>query len=88
MYGEHPVELAPGSRLHQILGDSVTVATYHHQGVASSPGYASSGWSNDGVMEAFEDEHATFRLGVQWHPEVGADPRLFEALVEACRRRG
>ncbi len=34
MYGEHPVELSPGSRLNRILGDQVTVATYHHQGVA------------------------------------------------------
>ena len=67
--------------------DAVTVATYHHQGVASFPGYTSSGWSNDGVIEAFEDEGARFRVGVQWHPEVGVDPRLFEALVAACRAR-
>ena len=85
MYGEHPVELSPGSRLNRILGDQVTVATYHHQGVQSSPGYTASGWSNDGVVEAFEDEGARFRIAVQWHPEVGVDPRLFEALVEACR---
>ena len=88
MYGEHPVELAPGSLLHKILGDSVTVQTYHHQGVTTFPGYTSSGWSNDGVIEAFEDEHARFRVAVQWHPEVGADPRLFEALVAACRTSG
>jgi len=87
MYGEHPVEIAPGSRLHDILGDRVTVATYHHQGVESSPGYESVGWSTDGVMEAFEDTAARFRLAVQWHPEVGEDPRLFEALVSTARRR-
>ena len=28
-----------------------------------------------------------FRLAVQWHPEVGADPRLFEALVDGRRAR-
>jgi putative glutamine amidotransferase len=87
-YGEHPVELAPGSRLHRVLGDGVTVATYHHQGVESFPGYTATGWSPDGVIEAFEDGGARFRLAVQWHPEVGADSRLFEALVEACRDRG
>jgi len=85
MYGEHPVEISPGSRLHAILGDRVTVATYHHQGVESSPGYESVGWSPDGVVEAFEDAAAHFRLAVQWHPEVGADSRLFEALVAAAR---
>ncbi len=86
MYGEHPVEVAPGSQLHGILGNRVTVATYHHQGVAASPGYAPVGWSTNGVLEAVEVSDAQFRLGVQWHPEVGADPRLFEALVQAARR--
>lgn len=86
MYGEHPVEVAPGSRLHDILGDRVTVATYHHQGVESAPGYESVGWSTDGLVEAFEVAAAPFRLAVQWHPEVGPDPRLFEALVAAARR--
>ena len=85
LYGEHPVELAPGSRLHAILGDHVSVATYHHQGVVTFPGYTATGWSTDGVVEAFEEAGAPFRVAVQWHPEVGADPRLFEALVKACR---
>ncbi|MBA2699948.1 MAG: gamma-glutamyl-gamma-aminobutyrate hydrolase family protein [Nocardioidaceae bacterium] len=85
-YGEHPVELAPGSRLHAILGGQVSVPTYHHQGVESAPGYVSVGWSTDGVLEAVEDPAARFRVAVQWHPEVGSDPRLFHALVAACRR--
>jgi len=85
-YGEHPVELAPGSRVHSILGDQVTVPTYHHQGVESAPGYESVGWSTDGVLEAFEDPGARFRIAVQWHPEAGSDPRLFQALVDACRQ--
>ena len=34
-----------------------------------------------------EDPDARFRLAVQWHPEVGHDPRLFEALVAAVPRR-
>ncbi len=86
MYGRHLVEIAPGSRMHGILGDRVTVATYHHQGVAASPGYEPVGWATDGVLEAVEVEGARFRLAVQWHPEVGADPRLFEALVQAASR--
>jgi len=84
-YGEHPVELKAGTRLHEILGDRVDVATYHHQGVADYPGYQASGWAvDDGVLEAIEDPAGRFRLGVQWHPEVGTDPRLFEALVAAA----
>ena len=38
----------------------------------------------DGTLEAMEDPDAGFRLAVQWHPEVGDDPRLFDALVEAA----
>lgn len=87
MYGSHLVRLESGSFMASVLGDAVTVATYHHQGVAAAPGYRTCGWAADGVLEAFEDPSATFRVGVQWHPEVGDDPRLFEELVAAARAR-
>jgi putative glutamine amidotransferase len=86
-YGNHEVRIDPGSRLGAILGERVDVATYHHQGVGEHPGLNATAWSDDGLLEAFEDNGAAFRLGVQWHPEVGTDPRLFEALVEAATAR-
>jgi putative glutamine amidotransferase len=86
-YGDHGVRLAPGSRLATVLGERVDVPTYHHQGVASHPGYEATGWADDGVLEAMEAPGAQWRVGVQWHPEVGADRRLFEALVDAARHR-
>jgi putative glutamine amidotransferase len=86
MYGTHTVRPAADSVVGDLLGDQVTVATYHHQGVAKAPGYRSSAWADDGILEAIEDPTATFRIGVQWHPEVGDDPRLFEALVAAASR--
>ncbi len=49
------------------------------------PGFVPSAWADDGTLEAFEDPDAPFRLGVQWHPEVGDDPRLFDAR---CVRGG
>jgi putative glutamine amidotransferase len=87
LYGTHPVRPAAGSVVGGLLGDEVTVATYHHQGVAEAPGYLSSAWADDGILEAIEDPAASFRIGVQWHPEVGDDPRLFTALVEAASAR-
>ncbi|GMA88751.1 hypothetical protein GCM10025868_40010 [Angustibacter aerolatus] len=48
------------------------------------PGYTAVGWSDDGLLEAFEAPGARWRAGVQWHPEVGDDPRLFDAFVSAC----
>lgn len=85
-YGQHAVRLVPGTRLHAILGDEVTVASLHHQGVADAGRLAVSGVDpDDDLIEALEDPERTFALGVQWHPEETSDPRLFEALVETCR---
>ena len=83
-YGRTTVRTASGSRLASVLGEEVEVPCYHHQGVAAHPGYEASAWASDGTLEAIEDPAARFRIGVQWHPEVGSDPRLFEALVVAA----
>lgn len=86
--GAHPVRVLAGTRLAAILGADaeLSVPTYHHQAVATHPGYAASAWHADGTLEAMEDAGARFRLAVQWHPEAGDDPRLFAALVDAARR--
>ncbi|KQX69606.1 gamma-glutamyl-gamma-aminobutyrate hydrolase family protein [Angustibacter sp. Root456] len=83
-YASHGVRTADGSRLREVLGERVDVPTYHHQGVISHPGYAATAWADDGVVEAIEMPAARFRIGVQWHPEVGTDLRLFDALVMAA----
>ena len=87
VYGQHPVTTVPGTRLAALLGEATDVPSYHHQSVLTHPGFEPSAWADDGTLEAMEDPGARFRLGVQWHPEVGDDPRLFEALVEAARNR-
>ncbi len=84
-YGSHGVVTKTGSLVARLLGERVDVTTYHHQGVATHPRLVPTAWSDDGVVEALEAPGARFRLGVQWHPEVGDDPRLFEALVAAAR---
>ena len=81
------VPCAPGTRTSDILGVSLDVPTFHHQSVLSHPGYSASAWASDGTLEAMEDPEATFRLAVQWHPEQGADPRLFDALIKAAGTR-
>jgi putative glutamine amidotransferase len=73
-----------GTRLAELLGPTVEVPTSHHQSVLSHPGFVPAAWSEDGTLEAMEDPRAGFRVGVQWHPEVDRDPRLFEALVDAA----
>jgi putative glutamine amidotransferase len=84
-YGARLVEPVVGSRLHAIIGDRLEVNCYHHQGVASHPTFEVAAISEDGVIEAVESSGSGFYLGVQWHPETGADRRLFNALVDAAR---
>lgn len=84
LYGSHLVRLVEGSLAHRLLGPEVLVPSYHHQGVLSYPGYRASGHAADRTVEAMEAPEARFRLGVQWHPEAGTDPRLFAGLVAAA----
>jgi putative glutamine amidotransferase len=84
-YGKTAVRIDAGSRLASVIGTAVEVDCYHHQGVATHPGYAAAAWAADGIVEAMELPDAAFNVGVQWHPEIGTDPRLFQALMRAAR---
>jgi putative glutamine amidotransferase len=87
-FGEHAVRLKPGSRGHGVLGDTVIVNSFHHQGVADPSRLAASGWCpDDDLVEVVEDPGRAFAIGVQWHPEDTNDFRLFAALVAAARQR-
>ncbi len=44
-------------------------------------------WADDQVVEAVELQGHRFGLAVQWHPEEGDDPRLFEALTAEAASR-
>jgi putative glutamine amidotransferase len=85
IYGSHGVRLAPGSLAHRLLGDEVSVPSYHHQGLASAGSLTVTGWADDASPEVVEDPTRRFALGVLWHPEASDDLRLFEALVGAAR---
>ena len=86
-YGLHDVRLEPGSLAHRLLGDRVSVPSYHHQGLASPGDLSVTGWADDETPEVVEDPSLRFALGVLWHPEAGDDLRLFEALVSAATMR-
>ena len=85
VFARHEVEIAPESRLCDILGGRGTVASHHHQAPQRiGPGLKPVAWSPDGVVEAVEDPDARLALGVLWHPEQGEDRALFRALVECA----
>jgi putative glutamine amidotransferase len=91
-YAWHPVRVEPGTRLAGLLGDGPMddegAPTYHHQAVdpqsLQDTGFRPAAWHEDGTLEAMEDPDAAFLIAVQWHPEAGTDPRLFDALVGAA----
>ncbi|MGI5232313.1 gamma-glutamyl-gamma-aminobutyrate hydrolase family protein [Actinoallomurus sp. CA-142502] len=89
IYSRFPVKVAPGTRLAAALGaETVTVSHYHHQAIDRlGAGLTATAWSDDGLVEAAEAGDRPFTLGVQWHPEVDADPSLFRALVAAADGR-
>lgn len=84
VYGELKVELTPGSRVAELLGETKVVHCHHHQGIADPGSLVITGRSDDGLPEAVEDPSRPFLLGVQWHPEVTRDEQLFGALVRAA----
>ena len=85
VYGELKVELTPGSRVAQVLDETRIVHCHHHQGIADPGSLVITARADDGLPEAVEDPSRPFVLGVQWHPEVTRDERLFGALLRAAR---
>lgn len=86
-FSDHGVQLAPDSRLGELLGKHAPVKSHHHQGYGRiGDGLREVAWADDGVVEGLEDPEKRFALGVLWHPEEGEDFALFEALVNEARR--
>jgi putative glutamine amidotransferase len=83
--GEHVVHVEPGTICHNLVGGVIKVNSLHHQAVADPGGLTAVAWCiEDGVIEAVESSAHRFAVGVQWHPEVEADLRMFEGLVKAA----
>jgi putative glutamine amidotransferase len=86
----HRVHVEAGTRLRAAVdAEEIWVNSTHHQSVRSAGRARVSARSPDGLVEAIELPES-FALGVQWHPELLAEPAhraIFSALVAACRAR-
>lgn len=87
----HPVAIAPGTMLREIVGmDRMDVNSAHHQAARDAPaGVTVNAVAPDGVIEGIEAAGRRFCLGVQWHPEfhIGeGDRRIFRAFIAAAAR--
>lgn len=99
----HSVEIAPHSKLADLVGDQVKheekpilpVNSSHHQsaGLVGDGLRITARCPEDGIIEALEgtsDDH--FVLAVQWHPERSVDKdeisrAIFKSLIEAANKR-
>ncbi|MDQ4504546.1 gamma-glutamyl-gamma-aminobutyrate hydrolase family protein [Sinomonas sp. ASV322] len=90
----HDVDIAPGSRLADALGERATVVSGHHQAAARiAPSLYVTATAPDGIVEGVEAaDPAHWLVAVQWHPEdAQTQPGQLDAIVgafaEACRAR-
>jgi putative glutamine amidotransferase len=69
---------------HPIVGTigSGTVHSHHHQAMATAGNLVVAARSDDGVIEAIQDEARSWYVGVQWHPERTSDERLGQGLFD------
>lgn len=91
---EHPIIVDEGSKLATVLCEKTFVASsWHHQAIREpAEGLLPVAYAADGTIEACEMRSHPWLFSVQWHPEITAhdsptQQRLFDALVEACRKR-
>lgn len=81
---EHGARFEAGSLVEKLLGKEMIVNSSHHQAVKTSGTLKITGWAEDDTIEVLENPDHKFVIGVQWHPEMHHDKRLFEALVKAA----
>jgi len=85
--------VAPGSRLHRVVGRAeIVVNSLHHQGVKDvGEGLRVVATAKDGVVESIEAESPAWEmLAVQWHPECLQKDHataLFDWLVASAAMR-
>lgn len=85
----HPVTVAPGSKLYELVGASISVNSFHREAIVElAPGVTASAHAADGIIEAIELDGHPFALGLQWHQELlGPDhpgQAIFAGFVDAC----
>jgi putative glutamine amidotransferase len=95
----HEATIDPNTRLGALYGGSgrVTINSIHHQAIKRlAPNLAVEARSHpDGIIEAIRGTTGDYVVGVQWHPEFGAespvelpDPSLLaDEFLQACRLR-
>lgn len=67
----HDIKIERKSSLYDLLGsDKIRINSFHHQGVRElAPGLRPLAWTDDGLIEAFENIEGPYLFAVEFHPE-------------------
>ncbi len=81
---KHQIEIEENSILYPVYHKkNMKVNSFHSQSIKKvALGFKVIAVSSDGVIEAIEKEKI---LGVQWHPEVVNDQKLFDKFIDICK---
>jgi putative glutamine amidotransferase len=87
----HEVRTVAGTRLAALVGERLSVNTFHNEAIVEPGELIVSARADDGTIEGVELPGHRFALGVQWHQELFAfedhpGNGLFQGLVDACGR--
>lgn len=88
----HPIEIQKESKLYDILKqDQIMVNSRHNNHIKDAGIQKISALSKDNIIEAIENPHCAFNMGVQWHPELLPpddlnSQKIFESLVDHAKQ--
>ena len=85
----HEVKIKRNSKLYNIFKSDIIKVNSRHKSIVKNTKLNIVGISNDGYIEAIEDNNKKFFIGVQWHPEnmVSYDDKqnnLFKYFIKSC----
>lgn len=89
----HKVKILKDTKLYNIINkEEISVNSKHSQHIVDSGIHKVSAMSEDGIIEAIENEDATFNIGVQWHPEILSETdensvNIFNAFIKSASER-
>lgn len=88
----HDINIVGGTLLEEIIGQNrIKVNSKHRYHVTNSNNLTVGAYSEDGLIEALEDQERKFVLGVQWHPESMLEydenaNKIFDRFIKECQK--
>lgn len=86
----HQIQIKKGSNLASILKVETGIVNSRHEEALTKTSLKVVAYSNDGVIEAIEDDNKKFFIGVEWHPESDLDnevnKELLNTFLEVCKK--